>query len=108
DMHGMTALHWAAKGGHAATVEEVLAHRGQVNIQDTEGNTALHYAVSGLHVDVVEALLKFNADARLLNRKQQDAAAVAAASTASAAPNSQHAGRNQQILDLLRGPGRKT
>ena len=50
---------FAAKGGHEAVVEAVLAKRADVNAKasDGEGTTALMVAASAGHEAVVEALI---------------------------------------------------
>ncbi|PNY26502.1 Ankyrin repeat domain-containing protein 50 [Tolypocladium capitatum] len=57
DKHGPTPLLYAAKGGHQAVVELLLATRGiDVNLQDNMGRTPLSAAASYGHQDIVELL----------------------------------------------------
>jgi ankyrin repeat protein len=55
-----TALHSAARNGHAAAVRELLSHtpREWHERRDVRGQTALHLAASRGHVETVEALLQ--------------------------------------------------
>lgn len=60
----LTALHYASRLGHAATVDALLAFGADVACRDSYGFTALHDAASGGHVGVVRALLLAGADPR--------------------------------------------
>jgi ankyrin repeat protein len=89
DKNGQTALHIAAKNGHAAAVRAL--HTGVygssyfIAMVDNDGNTALHLARKG---DVVDELLKYRGSAtwggtydlfKILNHNGQTAFACAAA-----------------------------
>ena len=53
---GSTALHWAAKEGHAAVLE-LLIHRGfDLDARNQSGRTALALAVGGQHVEATKVL----------------------------------------------------
>ena len=61
---GMTALHWAATGGHADVVEALLASGAEVGATTRIGAyTPLHLASQGGHAAVVRALLEKGSDA---------------------------------------------
>lgn len=63
DVHGTTALHAAAAGGHRAVVEQLLRHGASVKACDTGDNaTALHFAAGAGHIDAMRALLDAGAD----------------------------------------------
>ena len=78
DATGMTALHYAARGGHAPAVEVLLAARRDaralnaaegayfhVDVRDLSGLTPLHYASVRGHEHVARALLAAGADTRV-------------------------------------------
>ena len=46
DIGGAAALHGAARGGHLAVVQLLLAHHAQVCAQDRRGDTPLHLAAA--------------------------------------------------------------
>jgi hypothetical protein len=58
DSYGKTALHWAARRGHEATVQLLLQARAKVNARDIHGETPLHEAASSGHEIVVQLLLQ--------------------------------------------------
>jgi ankyrin repeat protein len=56
---GETALHCAAKCGHAAIVSRLLSlSQVNANATDKKGDTALHIAASKGHTSVVQKLLE--------------------------------------------------
>gem|GEM_PF-2403861 len=63
DDRGMTPLHLAAYGGHADTVEFLLANNANVEAGEANGLTALHLAAMGGHLVVGRKLLAAGADA---------------------------------------------
>jgi ankyrin repeat protein len=61
DDQGCTALHRAAKQGHTAVVQLLLAAQAAVDAADSEGETALHKAAQHNQTAVVQLLLDANA-----------------------------------------------
>jgi ankyrin repeat protein/beta-lactamase regulating signal transducer with metallopeptidase domain len=59
---GLTLLHAAAAGGHAAILELLLTNGLDVHSQTQAGYTALHYAAAGNHMEVAELLLAKGAE----------------------------------------------
>jgi len=53
---GLTALHCAARNGHAATTAQLLRLNASVTSRTRRGLTALHLAVQGDHVQCVQLL----------------------------------------------------
>jgi energy-coupling factor transporter ATP-binding protein EcfA2 len=68
-LYGYTPIHWAAKHGHEATVQFLLARNASVNERTNEGAVALHKAARGGHETTVKLLLKEKAN---LNEKDND------------------------------------
>jgi ankyrin repeat protein len=66
---GLAALHLAAKGGHGAAVQVLLAHGANANCLSGEGKTALHYAAAAGDVRAVQALLDAKAEVNQLARQ---------------------------------------
>ncbi|MCB1774679.1 MAG: ankyrin repeat domain-containing protein [Gammaproteobacteria bacterium] len=54
--HGWTALIWAAKRGHEATVAELLALGARRDMRDGQGRTALDWALLERHPQIVAML----------------------------------------------------
>ncbi|XP_033019147.1 ankyrin repeat domain-containing protein 16 [Lacerta agilis] len=54
----LTALHYAAKEGHAGTIETLLLLGADLNAKDGKNRTALHLACSGQHAACVQILLQ--------------------------------------------------
>jgi ankyrin repeat protein len=74
-----TALHFAARGGHADVVEALLddgANQDAVTVPDEE--TALHEAIRNGHLEVVQVLLEEGADVDLPQLKGLTALHIAA------------------------------
>ena len=70
DKHGLTALQWAAGGGHAETVAYLCDELGvSVDKANKEGRTPLMWAVRNGHLDVARGLVRRGADPRALTRK---------------------------------------
>jgi ankyrin repeat protein len=69
DDNGATLLHYAARNGHKAVVDLLLANKAVVNAKDDRGNTPLHGAAVCGQEAVVELLLANNAD---VNAKNQE------------------------------------
>ena len=59
--NGLTALHKAAKRGHAMVVKQLVASkRFDVNMQDKYGWTPLHWSAWSGQVSAIQALLSSN------------------------------------------------
>lgn len=67
----------AARDGDVASLQSLLQHGADVNMQDEEGSTALHWAADGNHVAAVRALLEHGADATVTDSQGDTALAVA-------------------------------
>ncbi|CAM6010033.1 unnamed protein product, partial [Sphagnum balticum] len=69
-----TALHYAAKAGHADVVKTLLAHASELdlNLKDSDGDTPLHLATKNGRVHVVKALCQ-NPDQQRLRANEEDA-----------------------------------
>ncbi|XP_043944757.1 ankyrin repeat domain-containing protein 16 [Protopterus annectens] len=53
----LTPLHYAAKEGHAGTIQMLLSLGADVHSKDKKGRSALHMACAGQHVECVRVLL---------------------------------------------------
>ena len=66
---GDTALHWAAKNGHARALVMLMQGGADPNIKGEEsGCTALHLAAKAGHEIVVATLLKYGAKFNIQSR----------------------------------------
>ncbi|XP_035268343.1 cyclin-dependent kinase 4 inhibitor C [Anguilla anguilla] len=65
---GLTVLHDAARDGYADTLQVLVNHGADVNIQDNEGNLPLHLAAREGNLDVVELLIQPTAEPMRRNR----------------------------------------
>ncbi|XP_077565469.1 ankyrin repeat domain-containing protein 16 isoform X1 [Stigmatopora nigra] len=54
-----TALHYAAKEGHASTIKTLLDLGADLQARDKKGRTALHMASIGQHAEAAKTLLRF-------------------------------------------------
>ncbi|XP_015285156.1 PREDICTED: ankyrin repeat domain-containing protein 16, partial [Gekko japonicus] len=54
----ITALHYAAKEGHAGTIKTLLSLGADLNAKDGKHRTALHMACAGQHVACTQILLQ--------------------------------------------------
>ncbi|OAP54920.1 hypothetical protein AYL99_10620 [Fonsecaea erecta] len=68
DPDGRTALHLAAKNGHADIVRLLLKYKAKVDDTDREGRTPLYLAVAGRHKDVISILLANDADVNRVDK----------------------------------------
>lgn len=62
DRGGATALHYAARSGHAEAAKSLLKHCAKVDVQDKAGVAPLSLALAGRFDDMVRLLLKARAD----------------------------------------------
>ena len=62
---GVTPLHWAANGGHAAVAAALLAAGADVSLTTGSGQSPLHWAANGGHAAVVATLIAWKADVNL-------------------------------------------
>ncbi|XP_028307322.1 ankyrin repeat domain-containing protein 16 [Gouania willdenowi] len=53
----LTALHYAAKEGHASTIKALLELGADLHVRDKKGRTALHMASIGQHAEAANTLL---------------------------------------------------
>uniref|UniRef100_A0AC35TYZ2 Protein kinase domain-containing protein n=1 Tax=Rhabditophanes sp. KR3021 TaxID=114890 RepID=A0AC35TYZ2_9BILA len=67
DDHAFSLLHWAAKEGHCAIVELLLARGARVNATNMGDDTSLHLAASHGHSLIVIKLLSKRADVNAPN-----------------------------------------
>jgi len=75
DNYGLTALHFAAMGGHRELVELLLVNKAEVNAKGNHGQTPLHYARDR---EVVELLLANKAEVNAQNDQGETPLANAA------------------------------
>jgi ankyrin repeat protein len=68
-VHLMSALHISAIHGDAAILEMLIAHGGNVNMEDHLLSTPLHYAAYHAHAECVQLLLKHGASTVVLNNR---------------------------------------
>ncbi|XP_071391690.1 ankyrin repeat domain-containing protein 16 [Centroberyx affinis] len=54
----LTALHYAAKEGHTATINTLLELGADLHVRDKKGRTALHMACIGQHAEAAGTLLQ--------------------------------------------------
>ncbi|KAG9350865.1 hypothetical protein JZ751_024754 [Albula glossodonta] len=59
---GLTALHDTARDGYADTLQVLVDHGADVNIQDSDGNLPLHLAAREGNLDVVTFLFPRTAE----------------------------------------------
>lgn len=60
--NGLTALHYAAQGGHAGTVKRLLARHAFIDAATRDGATALHEALYYRHAAVADVLIRAGAN----------------------------------------------
>ncbi|KAJ7129531.1 ankyrin repeat-containing domain protein [Mycena epipterygia] len=58
NVHGKTALHFAALKGHEELVRMLCDFGADVDLSDNKGNTPLHYASSWGHIPIVQLLIE--------------------------------------------------
>ena len=68
---GMTALSWAAWGGHATTTQMLLDCGAEIDVKDEEQLTALFFGIDGNNVEAVRVLLNNGAGVNHGDRAQQ-------------------------------------
>jgi ankyrin repeat protein len=74
--HGMTALDYAAHGGHEEMVAWLLSHGAQANSKDKDGHTTLIHASFGGHVGVAQRLLAVVGEQGLAAKDEHGMAAL--------------------------------
>jgi len=57
DSKGRRPIHFAACGGHAAVISELIRYGAEINVVDCNGNTPLHLAVISNWFECVTLLL---------------------------------------------------
>ena len=55
--HGRSPLHWAARGGALAQINELIATGADVNHRDDYGTTPLMWAAQTERVPIIQALI---------------------------------------------------
>ncbi|KNC46078.1 uncharacterized protein AMSG_00196 [Thecamonas trahens ATCC 50062] len=78
DALGNTCLHYAAQGGHTATVEWLLAAGADPNAPNVSGDSPLHKAAWGGHAAAAAVLLAAGADRYLANADGESPVKLAA------------------------------
>jgi ankyrin repeat protein len=74
---GTTPLMRAAQEGHLSTVQLLLTHQANVNIQNNVGITALMLAVQRGHVDICQLLIDHGANVNLQSERKSTALLIA-------------------------------
>lgn len=97
ERNAKSALHTAARRGHAAVLQVLLAARADANAADDTGNTPLHLAAGGGRDAAVDLLLQLRADAEVKNNFGRRASELAPPKSWDAAPV-QEAKRRVSIL----------
>lgn len=64
---GQTAVHCAARNGHANVLQVLLKHEGRTWMKEHEGQTALHLAAHFGHSACVKLLLRYGASTTAVN-----------------------------------------
>ena len=64
---GQTALHCAARNGHAAVLAVLLKYEGRTWMREQEGNTALHLCAYFGHTACAKLLLQYGASTTAIN-----------------------------------------
>ena len=77
DELNQSALFYAARQGHAGTIEYLMGQGADPNLVDKNGETAIFYAVSNKRVDAVTALLQGGASLEVANRWNRTRMSVA-------------------------------
>ena len=77
DKQGMTALHFATRGGFFGAASALIAAGAEVDIAEPEcGNTPLHFAAKAGALSLVRLLLSEGAELKKTNRDRDDAEAL--------------------------------
>eukprot|EP00438_Fugacium_kawagutii_P025676 Skav205821 [mRNA] locus=scaffold307:535344:536603:+ [translate_table: standard] len=77
DELGQTALFYAARQGHAGTIEYLMRQGADPNLVDKNGETAIFYAVLKKRADAVRALLEGGAALEVINERQHTSMSIA-------------------------------
>jgi ankyrin repeat protein len=67
DTLGLTPLHMAITKNNINTIQLLINHGAQINLQDFYGNSSIHYAVSEKNEDVIQLLFKYQPNYNLTN-----------------------------------------
>lgn len=106
DEAGMTALMWAALGGHAMTCRLLLEHGADPEIKQTQGgNTAMHLAAGKGHVDIVRSLLAFGAHHSHRNHLKSTPLQLALLYSGGMTVDDERSKRMQKVVHLLYSQG---
>jgi len=85
EMHGWTALHWAAAYGAAEVCRLLVSNcSADLEVRSDNGGTALHYAAFNGHADVVHCLVELGAHIEARNEFEQTALHLAVMPAANA------------------------
>ena len=68
DSDGNSALHWAARKGHADVAAMLLGSGAHVNSRNAEGSTPLHWAARKQHVPLLRVLIEGGAELSTVNK----------------------------------------
>eukprot|EP00438_Fugacium_kawagutii_P017368 Skav201548 [mRNA] locus=scaffold1616:243567:244817:+ [translate_table: standard] len=77
DELNQSALFYAARQGHAGTIQYLMRQGANPNLVDKNGETAIFYAVSKKQVDAVKALLDGGANLEVVNKWKHTCMSVA-------------------------------
>ncbi|KAH3840957.1 hypothetical protein DPMN_114415, partial [Dreissena polymorpha] len=70
NLHGNTAMHFAARGGYIDVVKYLKANRCQLNpLNDLDGDSPLHKAVTTQTMDTIETLADLGMNPNVVNKK---------------------------------------
>jgi uncharacterized protein len=94
DKDGITALMWASTLGHTETAKFLIAKGADVNARTPNGDTALIFAATSRYIDTVKILIDHGADVNAADKTGRTALMMA--------------GRQEDIVDLLKKSGAKT
>lgn len=104
DEMNQTALFYAARQGHAETIEFLLSKGADPNVVDTNGETALFYAVRKLRTAAAKALLDGGANLEVSNNAGNTCMSVAPAAVF---PALQEERTKRRLYHDNSGPGPK-
>lgn len=73
DYLGMKAPHYAIMSTDSLTLDILISHKIDINMQDLDGDTLLHYAVSNNDYEMVKTLISYNANPLIKNNNNMTA-----------------------------------